>query len=368
MEATKPSENLLQYLRDARTISDEGRPTRFVLGNESADLDSMAAAVGYAYYATEVAPDRGAPFVPLINVPRADYKLRTEAVFLFSSVGIGPELLTFIDEVDLDALHAGDGLELILVDHNVLSAAQSALADAVIGVVDHHKDEGQFGGAALRVVEPVGSASTLVAERLLSKNAAAVDAGLAQLLVGTILLDTVNLSADAKRATPKDVDIATRLLAICGADRNELFERLQFEKFNVAALDTSDLLRKDYKEFQLGAVRCGIASVLMSAAQWLDKDPDLAASLGKFAAAHKLDLLLAMNAYTEPEFRRDLVVWAADETLRQRVIDFLLGSELGLQAISHPNAPEDPEVALFAQANAAYSRKKLQPLLQDLLA
>ncbi|MFU8896392.1 MAG: DHHA2 domain-containing protein [Gammaproteobacteria bacterium] len=365
MEAIKPSENLLQYLRDAKTISDEGRTTRFVLGNESADLDSMAAAVGYAYFATEVAPDGGAPFVPLINVPRADYKLRTEAVFLFSSVGITADLLTFIDEVDLDALQAGDGLELILVDHNVLSAAQGALADAVGGVVDHHKDEGEFAGLALRIVEPVGSACTLVAERLLSRNAAAVEAGLAQLLVGTILLDTVNLSSDAGRTTAKDVETATRLLSICGADRKELFERLQFEKFNVAALDTSDLLRKDYKEFEFGGVRCGIASVLMSATQWLDKDPDLAASLAEFAAARELDLLLAMNAYTEPEFRRDLVVWAADETLRQRVLEFLQGSELGLQPISHPDAPA---VALFAQANAAYSRKKLQPLLQDLLA
>jgi WD40 repeat protein len=40
----------------------------------------------------------------------------------------------------------------------------------------------------------------------------------------------------------------------------------------------------------------------------------------------------------------------------------------GLQAIDRPGGPGSAEVALFSQANAAYSRKKLQPLLQDFLA
>jgi exopolyphosphatase len=367
MEEVNASPRLLRYLDTARDAAGQGAARRFVLGNESADLDSMASAVACGYHLSEVSPDGAAPFVPLVNVPRADYKLRTEAVFLFSSVGIDAELLTFIDEVDLKALHADGELELVLVDHNVLSAGQAALADAVTGIIDHHKDEGGFQDAGLRIVEPVGSAATLIAEALLGREAAAVEPGLAQLLLGTILLDTVNLDPAAQRATAKDGAIAAQLAAICGAERKALFDRLQFEKFNVAALDTADLLRKDYKEYRLGAVRCGIASVLLPATQWLEKDPAIAVSLAEFAARRRLDLLLAMNAYTDPEFRRDLVVWAADASLRKRVVDFLVGSDLGLEPIRDARVPAAEEVAVFSQANAAYSRKKLQPLLQDFL-
>jgi exopolyphosphatase len=363
---------LVRYLQDARAAVSRGEATRFALGNEAADLDSMASALALGYFATATATATatvpGTPVVPLVNVPRADYKLRTEAVFLFSSLGIEPDLLTFIDEVDLDALHAAGDLELLLVDHNVLAAAQGALADAVVGVVDHHQDEGGFADVAVRIVEPVGSAATLVAELLLRASAPAIEAPLAELLLGTILLDTVNLDPAAKRATARDAEIAARLLTICGADREALFERLQLEKFNVSALDTADLLRKDYKEYQLGPVRCGIASVLLPIAQWLDKDPALVDSLAAFAGARKLDLLLAMNAFTEPEFRRELVTWTADASLRDRVNAFLAASDLGLRPIDDARAAKSAAVALYSQANAAYSRKKLQPLLQEFLA
>ena len=368
MEAAHDNDRLIHYLRHARQAVRRGEATRFVLGNEAADLDSMASAVAYGYCASHGSAGRESSFVPLINVPRADYKLRTEAVFLFASVGIEPDMLTFIDEVDLSGLHAAGGIELVLVDHNVLAAAQASLADAVVGVLDHHKDEGGFADAAVRIIAPVGSAATLVAEQLLREDATAMEPGLAELLLGAILLDTVNLDPAAKRATDRDAETTAQLLAICGADRQALFERLQFEKFNVAALETGDLLRKDYKEYQFGAVRCGIASVLLPIAQWLEKDPDIAASLAQFAARQQLDLLLAMNAFTDPEFRRELVVWAADRQLRERVLAFLAASELGLQAIDHPGVPGSAEVVLFSQANAAYSRKKLQPLLQDFLA
>lgn len=367
MKEASASPRLREYLQRSRTRVEQGEARRFVLGNEAADLDSMVSAVACGYLLSELMPGDGSPFVPLVNAPRADFKLRTEAAFLFASLGLGPEHLSFIDDVDLDALEAGGRLELVLVDHNVPAQAQQALAGAVTGVVDHHKDEGCFQQLAMRIVEPVGSAATLVAERLLGTDASGVEPALAELLLGTILLDTVNFDPQAQRATPKDVAVARQLQAICGADCGRLFEQLQFEKFNVAALDTADLLRKDYKSYRFGAVRCGIASVLLPVATWLEKDPGLAASLSKFARAQQLDLLLVMTAFSDPGFRRELVVLAVDEAMRGRVLDFLGGSELGLVPMAHASAALAPDIALFSQANVAYSRKKLQPLLQSFL-
>ena len=365
MSANNTRPNVGSFLKQTR--EQVKNATCFVLGNESADLDSMASAVAYAYYASTVAPGARELFVPVMNVPRADYKLRTEATYLMSAAGIEADMLTFIDEVDLPALKAAGGLKLILIDHNKLAASQAELSGAVAGVVDHHKDEALFNDAAVRVIEPVGSCATLVAEALLGADAAAVRPDLATLLLGTILLDTVNLDPEAKRATDKDAAIVARLEPTATTGRKELFDKLQFEKFNVDALDTSDLLRKDYKEYQMGAVRCGIASVLLSVERWVAKDAALVDSLGAFAVARGLHLLVAMNAYTNPEFRRELVVWASDPALRARVLEFLTQSDLGLTPMQ-TNVPASKEAAFFAQGNAAYSRKKLQPLLQETLA
>jgi exopolyphosphatase len=365
MEATRKSARLSSYLETAREAVQKGETLRFVIGNESADLDSMASAVAYGYYATVASGHGAAPCAPLVNIPRADYKLRTEATFLFSAVGIQPEMLTFVDEVGLSALAGRNELLLTLVDHNVLAASQQELARSVAGVVDHHQDEGGFVEARPRIVEPVGSACTLVGELLLSNCPEAVEPGLAELLLGTILLDTVNLDPEAKRATDKDHAVAARLQAICGAEPKALFDRLQFEKFNVASLDTPDLLRKDYKQYQMGPVRCGMASVLLPVSRWLEKDPGLAESMATFAARNGLDVLLAMNAYTDPEFRRELVVWAATPALRARMLGFLAASDLGLSPLGAAREVENAGVAMFAQANAAYSRKKLQPLIQQ---
>lgn len=68
------------------------------------------------------------------------------------------------------------------MDHNALTERQSWLADAVIGVVDHHEDSGTFTRARLRIVEPaVGSCAALVG-KLLGES----EAGRALLQVSTV--------------------------------------------------------------------------------------------------------------------------------------------------------------------------------------
>ena len=351
-----------QFLSSSRAALGSAKNVQCVMGNEAADLDSMASSVMYAYFNAQNAGTAGdTVFVPVINVPREDFKLRTEAVYLFKEAGIDIGLLLFMDEVDLGALKAKGRLMLTLVDHNKLASFQEQLAGCVVEIIDHHKDEGLFTGASTRIIEPVGSAATLVAEALLAKGNQRLEQGSATLLLGTILLDTVNLDPEAKRATPKDQQVVEQLLKSTGADRKGLFDMLQKEKFNVSALDTSDLLRKDYKEWKFGKIQVGISSVLLPIADWLVKDTKLSSSLDKYAKARKLDVLIAMNAYTEPQFTRELVVFCPDASLRGKLLSFLSGSDLGLAPMAASTV--DKATALFAQANQSYSRKKLQPLI-----
>ena len=223
----------------------------------------------------------------------------------------------------------------------------------------------------MRIIAPVGSGATLVAERLLKSGPQPSDPALSMLLLGTILLDTVNLNPAAKRVTPRDEQAAGRLLQLTAADRKSLFDRLQAEKFNVSALSTRDILRRDYKEYRLGAVKCGISSALLPLGEWIGKDPQLEASFAEYARSRELDLLLAMCAYARPEFRRELAVYSVDAALVERVVAFLDGSGLGLSPLQ-PGAgsfdgPEGGSLRCFAQADAGRSRKKLQPLLAGYL-
>lgn len=339
---------------------------RVVLGNEASDLDSMASSVAYAWLLAGESGQSDPLTVPVINIPREDFGLRTEAAWLFQEAGVEVESLVFLDDIDLAGIHARGRLRLVLVDHNRLPAARSAWAPAVEEILDHHDDEDQH-PEVRRSIAPVGSAATLVAERFLASAPDLLEPSVATLLLGTILLDTVNLDPAAKRVTPRDEQAAARLLESTGADRRLLFDRLQAEKFNVSALSTRDILRKDYKEYQMGTVKCGISSALLPLGDWIRKDPEIEASFAEYTESRGLDLLLAMSAYTQPEFRRELALYSPEAALRNRVVAFLNSSGLGLSPLGTESAPRAGRLRCYAQADAGQSRKKLQPLLAGYL-
>lgn len=68
----------------------------------------------------QTSPAPKATFVPVLNIPRADFALRTETTFLLRDRGIPAASLIFRDEIDLGGLHHAGLLSLTLVDHHVL--------------------------------------------------------------------------------------------------------------------------------------------------------------------------------------------------------------------------------------------------------
>ncbi len=358
------NESLNTFLDAAAKAAKAGKPVRVFMGNEASDLDSMATSVLYAW-SKGIASD-GLANIPVMNIPREDFNLRTEAVWLFKQAGIEPKNLTFLDDIDLGAVFTKSGSKLVLIDHNKLAAAQAAWAGSVEEILDHHADENLYAGAKKNIA-PVGSASTLVAEILMADGSGKLDAGAATLALGTILLDTVNLDPEAKRVTPRDEAVAGKLLAASKADRKALFDSLQFEKFNVASLSTKDILRKDYKEYGMGAVMCGMSSALLPLADWFKKDKALEANFKAYADSRKLDVLLVMNAYTAPEFTRELAIYAADGALRKRLVEYMNQAGLGLKVLAGKPESSAGSTDYYSQADLSQSRKKLQPLLSEYL-
>lgn len=356
-------QSINRYLHDAKTNMTTSTIDLVVMGNEAADLDSMASSIVFAYIRSSAEPDKH--IIPFMPIPRSDFKLRPEAVYVFEKAMIDPDSLIFTDDLPWDFMDRVKRLGL--VDHNKLSYAFQGSENKVKIILDHHKEQGLYPGTATRVIEPVGSTATLVGKILVREFSGLINAQLATLLTATILLDTVNLNPDGGRVTDKDSDIAASLLPHCSFDRETCFRELSKAKFDTAGLTTTDLLRKDYKEFEFGGIRCGIASVPLSMAQWTKKENELSMAFERYARQRHLDVFLSMNAYTDPDFKRDLAVYCIDTVIHDKLIACLQQRGLNLTTIIFNDRPPSPagKITFYSQANSKISRKKLVPMLDE---
>lgn len=80
---------------------------------------------------------------------------------------------------------------------------------------------------------------------------------------GTILLDTINLSTTARRATPLDVEVLGKLENFClePINRSEIFNELMVAKMDVKSFTIEQLLRKDLKMVSVKDVDIAISSI-----------------------------------------------------------------------------------------------------------
>ena len=364
MENPMPANELNRYLKASKTDIHHKSIDYLVMGNEACDLDSMASAIGYAYLLAATKRDK--TIVPVMPIPRGDFSLRTEAVYVFGQAGIDVANLIFIDDMDFESV-LKRVVGLVLVDHNQLSGVWTSYGNKVAIILDHHKNEHLYPHAAQKVIAPVGSTATLVGEQWMTHCPDLVDVHLALLLWGTLLLDTVNLDTGAGRVTPRDEKIAAILMKSCPLGQAQYFEKVQKAKFNTADLGTFDLLRKDYKQFQAGKISWGIASALLPLAQWGEKDRKLCLGFETYAHGRNLDLLFSMNAYTDKGFCREIAIYCKDKGFHEPLIELLQRKQLDLTPICLANQSPclEGNISFHRQGNRKISRKKLAPLLAD---
>jgi exopolyphosphatase len=288
-------------------------PPSSFLNTAYTDLDSIASAIAYAWFATVV---KKTDTVPLIQTPRPDLRLRAENLLALSQSGFpdvtsDPEKLDVlcIDDLYHDDLYPG-GLrkpppfpshKFSLVDHNRLGSrfTEDNPNATVVSVVDHHEDEQLYKDTAdPRIITvPTGSCTSLVAH-LIESSKVAIIPELATLLICGIVIDTNGLKGGQKAAskdkkkpkatpqdeqgskttsqekqvsktTPRDTDAMTYLFprsTVASASSpsivddedphdipvlQNLTKDLKTTKEDVSHLGTRDLLRRDYKEVTL---------------------------------------------------------------------------------------------------------------------
>jgi exopolyphosphatase len=366
------------------------------LGNEAGDLDSLASAIAYAWYATH---HLGQPTVPLLQTPRADISLRAENLYALDFSGVDPSDLLTGDELPTDSAPAE---KYALLDHNTLTGRFAAYEPArVVAIIDHHDDEKHHLDASPRIVEvPTGSCASLVARLIKKEWPEGMSRPVARLLLSATLIDTGGLKAGGK-AEVADREVAPFLIEraeLTGAsvstitdtqradEVKALTKLLEAKKDSVDNLAPRDLLRRDYKEYRFvpswnaeGILVVGLASVPRSVKAITGGDEKGGKALGEACASwvqdKGLDMLGILTSWKDKGKHRREMVWVVrdDKEAKKRLWKGLENSEeLKLERKKgkkygdglESGVGEGLKTRIYEQGNGHATRKVAAPLIR----
>lgn len=193
-------------------------------------------------------------------------------------------------------------MKLILVDHNEAQQSVSALEEAeLIEILDHHRLGNPPTNTAIKFsVEPVGSTSTLVTEKI-------VDAGLAPLpeiaglLIAGIVSDTLNLISPT--TTSRDHEAVKRLTRWAfnakSILKDETFqsyaEKVLGAGSGLSSQPSSEIIKRDVKTYKSGGYKFAISQAEVSDLYELNKHKDeLQTALSDFRESKSFDFAVLM--------------------------------------------------------------------------
>ncbi|KAJ9575630.1 hypothetical protein L9F63_007491, partial [Diploptera punctata] len=353
-----------EYLRKSLKFASSGSCARLkaVMGNESGDLDSVISSLVYAYLLHNIAV-QDTPVVPVLNFLEKELPLKTEVTYYLKKNGIPLDALTFRDTVDLRTVHKSGKLELVLMDHHVMSKETEILRTSVVQVIDHHpQDPAWMWPSETTTLKKVGSCCTLVAEKMLELQPKLLNCQVAALLYGPIVLDTACFNPAADKTTELDLQMAAELerRGVKGSQKDKLFADLLAARSDVSSLTPSQLLLKDMKVTS-GVPMPGFPILVQ---EFVNRHGMLAA-LQQFCTEHNTGVTVLLGLKIDGDsIKRDLAVFNMDaEDKAEQMVSCLMKSrdpELLLEVVE----TQVPGLQLFNQLNVKASRKQILPVVK----
>ena len=345
-------------------------PSRVRVTSESvicvfcSDLDSLASSIGFAWLLSHK-PTADTKTIALITTPREDFVLRAENLYALQLVGIKDDFQELLCPEDLP--NPNLCTNFALVDHNSLHPSYALPSARVTAIVDHHEDEGRYlDTASPRIVEPAGSCASLITRVIMSYPTLQIPPELASLLLSAIVIDTHGLRKGGK-AVDVDYQASAWLLAQVNVPSSgdlvvqtaetpqldphhpwiqSLTDTLDTKKFTLSHLSTRDLLRRDYKEYDLNlspsicgttprSIKAGLATVPLPLASFFSPSPTSAVDATQaWIKERDLSILGVLTTHRgkQGKSKRELM-WVVDENacgprLPQALFDGFEGSEV----------------------------------------
>ncbi|GMM54670.1 exopolyphosphatase [Maudiozyma humilis] len=371
------------FLNLLKTTPVTANTVRIVCGNESADLDSVASAISYAYLSYIHNDSDPQPIIPVINIPREDLRLRRDIVHVLRDVNVSEDLLFFLE--DMREWHgAQKTINAVLVDHNEVVNEAKKYVSKVVGVVDHHKDMKLYLDAQPRIIQVCGSCSSLVFKHFMEDVFSAgfkPSPDVVQLCLAAGLVDTTNFT---HRVEQPDLDCREMYSTLIPDVSMQTYTKtIKNAKNDISGFTARDLLRKDYKQFEFanergvhgGKLVMGISSIVKPM-EWLYEEFNgltrFKASCVAYREEKNIDILTIMTSFVDNgAFKRQITMIPSDSTkeIAQSILDntaeYLKLERQDIRTLSNSAETLDPaEYQEFEQCNIDASRKQVAPYLQ----
>ncbi|EAT77484.2 hypothetical protein SNOG_15259 [Parastagonospora nodorum SN15] len=231
-----------------------------VEGNEGGDMDSMTAALTWAYHLGHSTANTSHPIkaIALLQTPSHALDLRPENKLALdnSQMTPGHEDLLTMDELPEDPETLSRKLKgIVLVDHPEPLRKWSHAN--IVSIFDHHKDRGTAPDAKPRIFEITASCTTIVARQMLDElekldEEYHMPHELLELILGAIAIDSGGLTSD--KTTKADIETSKRVLARSAWAKKDLEDvmedlddKLSEAQKDIDNFDLRDLLRRDWK-------------------------------------------------------------------------------------------------------------------------
>lgn len=380
VESCESINRLNLYLKARRDDVNAGVPGKFlhaVIGQDLADVGSVASTIMYAFHLNETLRSSQLCTVPIINMKRADLDSHTELKWLLDSCYIDHLSLVFVDEIDLSYYDLFGSLKLVLLNGDRLPAKQEALKEALVEIFGCRKGDPTYPRVQTITVGQDCSCCTLIAEKFaMTSPEILAGQGFSRLLLAGILLDTGNLTNP--QCTSKDKYMAT--LLINGAGRfgcNGLYQILRYKMYDVSNLKVGDILRKDFKKWtrvgkpdsngsRLMVSHIGMSSIGISIGQLVAHHDTSVQEITHFQHLEKLRLLMVVSGYydSQKNFKREILVSAESVELMRNLLNFFNSnsSQLPLKVQYLPGLRD--EMKAF-EIDRVTSRKTIERLLEE---
>lgn len=209
-------------------------------------------------------------------------------------------------------LSIAQGRRLILVDHNEESQAVEGIREAeIVEIIDHHKIGSIPSLEPIPFIcEPVGSTSTLIAEKY-EKSFITPPPEIAGLLLAGIISDTFLFRSST--TTDKDRQMAKRL-ALMASIEVEKFGREMFHHSLDEERPIKEIILADYKEYDFAGKRVGLGHLqTLDSQNILARREEVKEELNRLIDSHNLEL--AVMIITDILQEGSTVLFAGNEQI-----------------------------------------------------